>query len=278
MKSMGYKEKIGVGIVTCNRPSFFLKSFKSMPEYIDELVVVNDGADFEDWKKLLDIKKFHYIHNNINVGVGKSKNKIFKHLLDKGCEHIFTVEDDIIVKDPDVFNAYIHARNVTGIQHFNFGYHGPANRGNISKGQPQPRFIVECGDVQIAINMHSVGAFSYYSKEVLEKVGLIDEAFLNAFEHVDHDYRIANAGYCTPYWNWPDLANSYEMLDEIECSENSSSIRPRKDWQENIQKGYHLFTKKHTFSPAWQNSVPDSTPVIVQNIMRQIFKKHSKIK
>jgi GT2 family glycosyltransferase len=275
---MGNKEKIGVGIITCDRPDFFLKCFKSIPSYIDHLVVINDGYKFEDWKKLLKIKNFHYEHNRQNIGVGKSKNKALKYLLHLNCEHIFIIEDDIIIKDPDVFKKYIEARNITGIQHFNFGYHGPANRGNVSGGTPSPRFVVDYGKVQIAINMHSVGAFNYYTREVLEKVGLIDEEYTNAFEHVDHDYRIANAGYCTPYWNWPDLANSFDLLNEIECSEKSSVIRPRKDWQENIQKGFQIFQKKHTFSPAWQNSVPDSTPVIVKRIMQQIYKKYSKQK
>jgi GT2 family glycosyltransferase len=274
---MDSKEKIGVGIVTCNRPQFFLKCFKSIPKGV-ELVVVNDGSNFEDWQKLLKDKDFTYIHNKQNLGVGKSKNILFKELLKKKCDHIFIIEDDIIVKDPNVFSEYIKARNITGIQHFNFGYHGPANRGNVSKGAPNPRFIVDYGEIKIAINMHSVGAFCYYTKEVLEKVGLLDEEYTNAFEHVDHDYRIANAGYCTPYWNWPDLANSCDYLDEVECSEKSSSIRPRSDWQSNIQKGAATFQKKHTFLPAWQNCVPDSTPVIVKRIMKTIFNKHSKQK
>lgn len=251
-------DKIGIGIVTCNRPKFFLKCFRSIPNnYV--LAVVNDGADFEDISKLQEEKPFTYFHNTENLGVGRSKNKLFRYLLGSGCEHIFIVEDDIIVKNHKVFDEYIKLRRKTGLQHFNFGYHGPANKGNISKGKPTPRYIFDYGDIKLAVNTHSVGAFCYYSKEVLEKVGLIDEDYTNAFEHVDHDYRIAKAGYSTPYWNWPDLANSIDYLDEIECSESSSAIRPRNDWMENIQKGAKLFKEKHGFNPAWQNAVPDTT-------------------
>ena len=127
-------------------------------------------------------------------------------------------------------------------------------------------------DIKLAVNTHSVGAFCYYSKEVLEKVGLIDEDYTNAFEHVDHDYRIAKAGYSTPYWNWPDLANSTDYLDEIECSESSSAIRPRNDWMENIQKGAKLFKEKHGFNPAWQNAVPDTSPEKVLTFLKKIKK------
>ncbi|NBP00768.1 MAG: glycosyltransferase family 2 protein [Proteobacteria bacterium] len=262
-------DKVGVGIVTCNRPNFFIKCFNSIPKDLT-IVIVNDGKDFSDWKKLITGPNIHYIHNKTNMGVGKSKNKLFKELLKHKCKHIFIIEDDIVVKDPKVFEQYIKASQVSGIQHFNFGYHGPANRGGISGGSPAPRFIVDYGNIKIAINAHSVGAFCYYTKEVLEKVGLLDEDYTNAFEHVDHDYRIYKAGYGTPYWNFPDLANSCDYLEEIECSERSSSIRPRNDWRENIMKGAALFLKKHSYNPAWQNAVPDSSKEDVIKLLKKL--------
>lgn len=269
---------IGVGIVTCNRPDFFVKCYKSIPKDYN-ITVVNDGTDFEDWKKLQQSPTFEYIHNKQNIGVGRSKNVLFRSLLKKGCEHIFLIEDDIIVKDPKVFEKYIEARNVTGIHHFNFGYHGPANKNNISGGPPAPRFIVEYPqNIRIAINAHSVGAFCYYTKEVLEKVGLMDEEYTNAFEHVDHDYRIFKAGYGAPYWAFPDLADSMDYLDEIQCSEASSAIRPRKDWMENIQKGVQLFIKKHGYSPAWQNCVPVMSETEIKKVLKDVYKKHAKRK
>lgn len=266
--------KIGIGIVTCNRPDFFLKSIMSMPDD-HTLAVVNDGCDFKDLRKLQEKKHFHYTHNKTNQGVGKSKNTLFRYLLKQKCDHIFIVEDDIVVKGHEIFDKYIEARNKTGIQHFNFGYHGPANRGGISGGQPTPRYVFEYNGIKLAINTHSVGAFCYYSRNVLEKVGLIDENFLNAFEHVDHDYRISKAGFCTPYWNWPDIADSYLFLDELACSENSSAIRPRADWKENIMRGAELFKQKHKFSPAWQNAVPDTSFDNLKAILKDIHNKYA---
>jgi len=265
---------IFVGIVTCNRPLFFNKCYERIKkcEDIDFIAIVNDGTDNIDVDK-----KDQYIKNVKNLGVGASKNELFKAALKQPqVKHIFIIEDDIIVKDKNVFKNYINASKKTGIQHFMFGYHGPANKGNVSGGTPSPRYIIEYNDVKIAINMHSVGAFCYYSREVLDRVGLIDEKFLNAFDHVDHDYRISKAGYCTPYWNWPDLANSYELLDEIECSENSSTIRPRKDWQDNIKKGAEYFYSKHGVMPAWQNCIPDTSKPELLKIMKQIYNNYAK--
>jgi GT2 family glycosyltransferase len=271
---MNTNDKIFVGVVTCNRPNFFKQCFEHIKKCsnIDYIGVVNDGK--EDINRDILVPSVQYIHNRVNLGVGKSKNILFKQALEKqDVKHIFIIEDDILIKEQEIIDLYIQASKISGIEHFMFGYHGPANRGNISRGQPCPRFIVDYGKLQIAINTHSVGAFCYYTRNVLETVGLIDEEYLNAFEHVDHDYRIAKAGLTTPYWNWPDVANSYEFLDEIECSENSSSIRPRSDWMDNIKKGAHLFYKKHGLMPAWQNCVPDSSKQKVIDFLKQLKTK-----
>lgn len=260
---------IFLGIITCNRSHFFKQCYESVKniKHLDFLAVVNDGQDDVD----VDNDTF-YVKNKKNLGVGKSKNVLFKKAIELGAEHIFLMEDDIIIKNKEVLNEYIRAKNITGIQHFCFAYHGPANKNGVSKGKACPRYIVDYGDIKLSINTHSVGAFCYYSKEVLNKVGLIDEKFINAFEHVEHSYRIAKANYTTPYWNWPDLANSMDYLDEIECSENSSTIRPREDWQKNIENAAIYFKEKHGVLPAWQNCVQDTSESDVKNIMKIIFK------
>jgi len=261
---------IFLGIITCNRSKFFKQCYESVKNIknLDFLAVVNDGEEDID----VDENVF-YVKNKKNIGVGKSKNILFKKAIEVGADHIFIMEDDIIVKNAEVLNEYIRAKNVTGIQHFCFAYHGPANKNGISGGKPAPKFIIDYGDIKVSINTHSVGAFCYYSKEVLDKVGIIDEKFVNAFEHVEHSYRIAKDGYTTPYWNWSDLANSTDYLDEIECSEKSSTIRPRKDWQKNIENAALYFKEKHGVLPAWQNCVPNTSEADVKNIMKDIFKR-----
>jgi GT2 family glycosyltransferase len=262
--------KIGVGVITCNRVDFLKKCIDSIPLHkIDEHVIINDGdrfpVEFTD-----DNRKILIIEHITNAGVGKSKNDALEYLLSKDCDHIFLIEDDIIIKDENVFDEYIKASKVTGIGHFMFGYHGPANKAGISKGKPKPRKTIEYpDDIRINLNQHCVGAFCYYSKEALEDVGLMDEAYTNAFEHVDHSYMLSKAGYCTPYWWWPDIANSTDYLDELACSEESSSIKPREDWMINIREAAKYFTQKHHYSPAWQNAVPDVTLTDVILFLRE---------
>jgi GT2 family glycosyltransferase len=266
---MNTMQNIGVGIVTCNRPDFYNKCLASVPEDIFT-VTVNDGKGIE---QIPERKNHVFIQNDKNIGVGKSKNLLFKEILKNNKDHIFIIEDDMLIKNSKIFEKYIKAREITGIQHFCFAYHGPANKNGISGGLPCSRFVIEYpSNIKIAIAMHAVGSFCYYTREVLEKVGLIDEEFLNAFEHVEHSYRIAKAGYTTPYWNWSDLADSPEYIHEMMCSEFSSAIRPRSDWRENIIKGASLFYKKHGYNPAWQNAVPDTPKEKIIDILKQIKK------
>jgi GT2 family glycosyltransferase len=261
--------KIGIAIITCDRPKFLEKCLESIPFNYNRSpkVVVNDGnhkynlEQIENMysKKLVSTDmKLIQEHGKEYQGVCKSKNKAFKYLLEQDCDYIFIIEDDMVFTG-DVFEEYIRAYKSTGIHHFSFAYHGPANRGNVSHGTPQPRKVVNYGDVQISLNANCVGAVCFYTRQCLEDVGLFDENFdKNNFEHVDHTYRLAKAGYTTPYWWFADIANSYDYIDEQACSEENSSIRRGDNWQQKIWESAQLFKDKHGYMPAWQGCVPDT--------------------
>ena len=262
-------EKIGLGIITKDRPQFL----KRLLDSIDgcnwlELIIINDGDPFEC------PGYNYYIHTNeTNLGVAASKNKAMKHLLDIGCDHIFLIEDDMLIKDPNIFQAYIDASKKSGIQHLMFGYHGPANKNGISHGKPCPRLVVDYGDFSIAFNQHCVGAFCYYSSKSLEDVGLIDEKFRNAFDHVSHSYELALKGYSTPYWWWADLANSLDYIEEQACSEENSSIKTPESmqkWQDNIRGSMDYFKEKFGVFPFGSDGVPDTMEQDVLTFLKSV--------
>jgi GT2 family glycosyltransferase len=255
--------KIGVGIITCNRKEFYEKCYNSIPKNIGEIVTVNDSGFPEAYGSGA------VIVNPTNEGVGKSKNKALKYLLNAGCEYLFLIEDDIIVKNPNVFDYYINAYKETGIHHFMYGLHGPANKLN---SKAHPRLIVEyTNNLKIRFNTHCVGAFCFYTRKCLETSGLMDEKFQNAWEHVEHSYTLAKKGFCPAYWWWPDIDKSEEYLDELACSEVSSTIRGRTDWQDNIQKGMEYFKSKHGHYPV---SVPDTQHLEVVEKLKNIKMQH----
>lgn len=254
------KEKIGIGIVTCNRPHYLEKLLESVADCNwAEFIIVNDGDK-------LELPGYnYYLHNNEkNLGVGKSKNVAMKHLMDKGCDYIFIIEDDVVILDSAVFNKYIQASKVCGIQHFNYGPGSPFNRkqsiqnfdlhnrhelSNTSK--PDPRITVEYStDVSIDLYTHCAGVFSFFTKNILDTVGLHDEQYFNAWEHVDHTYRIIQANGHPPFWWFADIHDSYLYIRTQESAiKDSVTATDKTQWFKNIAEGREIYKSKHGFYP-----------------------------
>jgi GT2 family glycosyltransferase len=233
--------KIGLGIITHNREEYFQKVIETIPfNKVSSCVVVNDGTPYTNYPHLL---KYNLIENKTNLGVGKTKNKAIQFLLDEGCDHIFIMEDDILIKRENVFEKYIEASKIVGIQHFNFALHGPANRD--SNYKPKPLVTLKHEGVEFQLYGACVGAFTYYSRKCIEEVGLMDENFFNATEHVEHTYQIIKAKMHPPFWTFADIKNSDEYLEEIENSIQQSSIGNRSDFLDSFFKASDYFKSKH---------------------------------
>lgn len=265
-------DKVGLGIITCNRQPFYQQCIDSISlDCVDELITINDGAAYFDHKPV-----GYFVQHSENKGVGVSKNEALQYLLDKGCDHLFLIEDDIIVKDNEVFQKYINTAAATGMWHLMFGYHGPANKDQ--NKNPNPRAIAEIRGQKVALNRHCVGAFCYYHRAILNHIGLMDEEYVNAWEHVDHSYQIVKAGLLPAFWWWPDVENSCDYLDELACSEVSSTIRPRPDWKDNIITGANHFKNKHGYIPG---QIPDTSPEDIDkklNFIKDNYSKNEKIR
>lgn len=254
--------KIGVGIITCNRPDYLrqlLVSLVPCEEYIDDLVVVNDGETISDF----DLHQGIWLDNPHNLGVAKSKNKALKYLIDKGCDNLFLIEDDMLIKDPTVFQQYVHASKVSGIQHFNYGPGSPFNRKQTIQNfdlhnrheldehsDPNPKLIVEYPTCKIALYEHTVAMFSFFTKNVIDRVGYFPEEYDRCWEHVDHTYQIIKAGYHPPFWWFADLANSHELITEAPGAiQNSSIAQNKEEWMDRVMKGREIYRKKHGHYP-----------------------------
>jgi GT2 family glycosyltransferase len=271
------KEKIGVGIITCNRKDYLVNLLESIANRNDlELVVVNDGDPLEvpGWN-------YYVINNETNLGVGKSKNKAMQHLLDKGCDYIFIIEDDMIVLDDTVFEKYIQASKVSGIQHFNYGPGSPFNRKQTisnfdlhnrhlldQHSEPNPKLVVEYGnDIKVSLFEHTVAMFSFFTRKVLEEVGLIDENYYNAWEHVDHTYCIIKAGYHPPFWWFADIYESHKYLTEAPGAiDNSSIANKTEQWEKNVYGGREIYKQKH-------GHYPNEPPYVTKEQVVSVIKK-----
>lgn len=237
------RKRIGCRIITCNRAESFQRLLRSLEGInLNAIVIVNDGAE------MASVVGAEVITNEFNLGVGRSKNKALKYLLEKGCDHIFLIEDDVYVKDCTVFDRYIEASERSGIQHLNFSQHGNLNRKK--SGAPKPIARVVSGGAELDIYKHCVGAFSYYSRKCLGTVGLIDERYFNALEHVDHTYEIIKAGMHPSFWTFADIAESNEYIGDEAWSVEQSNISSRADHEASVVAALEIFRGKHGVVPS----------------------------
>lgn len=279
------REKIGVGVITCNRKTYFLGCINSMDiSEIDCFVVINDGDEYVDIS--LD-NKIVYLQNKKNLGVAKSKNKAMKHLFDQGCDYIFIIEDDMIIRDPTVFQQYVNAYKASGIHHFNYGPGSPFNRKQRIQNfdlhnrhlldndtEPNPKLVVDYGTCKIALYEHTVAMFSFFTRTLLEQnIGYMCEDFDNCWEHVSSTNYIIKAGYHPPFWWFADLANSHELIEEAPGAiENSSIAKDKSAWMEKVMAGREIYKEKHGYYP---NQPPQYTQEQVIQILKDLRKKRT---
>lgn len=260
-----YMEKIGVGIVTCDRINFLNNCLKSLPKINGPVVIINDGQqDISKHVKNFKNESF-LIQHKTNQGVGISKNDALQYLLGQNVKHLFILEDDILILKDNVFDKYIEASKVSGIKHFNYGPGSPFNRKqdpNVQwdlhnrhlcnqHSEPNPKKIIDYGqDVKVSLFEHTVAMFSYFDRDVLKQVGLHDEQFYNAWEHVDLTYRIIKAGYHPPFWWFADIFDSHKYLTEAPGAIDNSSIANKKEqWEKNVYGGREKYKIKHGHYP-----------------------------
>ena len=213
--------------------------------------------------------------------MAKSKNKALRHLLDKGCDYLFIIEDDMVIKDPTAFNQYVHAHKVSGIHHFNYGPGSPFNRKQVIQNydlhnrhlldqdsEPNPRLIVDYGSCKIALYEHTVAMFSFFTREVIEKVGFFPEEYDRCWEHVCLTYSIIKAGYHPPFWWFSDLANSHELMVEAPGAiENSSIAKDKDEWMKRVMEGREIYRNKHGHYP---NQPPLTTKEDAIKVLRRL--------
>ena len=259
--------KIGLAIITCRRYNYFTQCLKAVEQNkrdLSYIVAINDGTPYNDFKKP-DWMNEYIVHPQ-NKSVGVAKNQGMRALLKAGIELIFIMEDDMILKDPDIFKKYIETAQSSGIHHLNYALHGPANKK--PDGTPNPRQIVDYGDIKVVLYPHCVGAFSYFLRGVILNTGYHDERFKNAWEHVEYTYQIIKKGLHPPFWWFADIENSGNYITEIPGSiGEGSSISHTTEWTDNMKRGALWFEKKHNYIPV---KVPDTSPEQVQEILTQI--------
>jgi len=274
--------KIGIGLITCDRPHFLKKSLKRLENFSfitrgnAKFVIVDDGNSTAIIDDRPEFAK--YIKTSGRIGVAKAKNLALQYLIDEKCSDYFLLEDDIEILSESIFDSYIEASKKTGIQHFNYGLHGNHNRDQ--NGLPVIRNSNSYPNgITIDLYGNLLGALSYFSKKCLDDIGLLDENFYNAMEHVDHTYQSILKGYHPPFRWFADISNTEGLIKDIVDDHKESVIRSQDNFQETFKNGLDQFIKKNNFSvvhgygPAEKFSSFDEVKQSLKNIWNQLAEK-----
>jgi GT2 family glycosyltransferase len=234
--------KVGFGIVTCERPDEFSVLADSiethLSDLIDDLYIYQDGGRPYVFQKNERVNVAYVAATNRGVAIGK--NWLLNRMLNAECDWIFLAEDDLVVTDPQAITGYIAAAEQSGLHHLMFHGHGDGNLAD-------PVSI----DGPVTTWPNYVGAYCLYSRECLLDVGLLDEHFHNAMEHVEHTLRLAEAEWTTPWQGAADATGSENWLAEQDVD---SVLCYRPDWQANISAARDY----------WRGAYPSTYPLVFQ--------------
>lgn len=218
-----YKEKkVGLAIITYERPEFCSRTFESaysnLKDIVDVWVISDDGSNPESITKVIsDIIK---ISSEViflpgeHKSIAANKNRALKMLMSLNCDYIFLCEDDMEIISPQAVSGYIDESIRTGVEHMSFAHHGS----NVDMGKS--------GD-WLGLELYSacVGAWSFFTRNAIEVAGGFDERLVNAYEHAEHTSRISKARLTHPFWSFPDVVGSKNWIRPQNNAIESSKLR-----------------------------------------------------
>jgi len=246
-------EKIGVGIVTYNSENYYKDLFNSIDQTkIDHLVTVNGGDEYS--------KQYgnHWIQHKVNKYPAVCRNDAITALLKENCDHIFIIEDDMVIQDSHIFQKYSETSKTSGLKYFAFV------STSWESGTPEkrtPRLVVEYSkNTSVSFYKNMCNEFTYHHKSCYDKVGFYDSQFRDPFD-IDMAYRESQQNYASPFWWFADITNSdFYIKNNPVAVSRLQAERPDGNREQRIQEQWKLFIAKHGLMV---NQIPDTDKSLV---------------
>jgi len=267
-----FKEKTALAIITCNREDFLEKSLSTVDfNAVDKVFIINAGKHLQ--KVPDNVTLIQCIRNPTVVGI--AKNIALREMKHAGYEFLFLMEDDVLVKNNEVFQKYIETAMDSGLWagQLSYGTHGGIGGGNVGKeGEALTRLTVQYDKHKVDLYKHSLHAFVLYHANTIDHIGYMSENYLNAAEHLDHYYVAFLKGLGNHYWYFPDIENSFEYLEDIDKNHENSVIRKSDDFSQNFSQSWGIFKEKYS---AYPHEITDSSTEEVQERLDFLEKNYS---
>lgn len=255
------KDKIGVGITTYNSESYYKALYESLPlDKIDCLVTVNGGDKYQN------NYAGEWIQHTQNKYPSACRNECVNHLLEQGCEHIFIIEDDMIILNPNIFDEYINASKKTGLKYLcftsiSFGSGAAHNR--------TPKVIIDYPTgASIAFYQNMCNEFTYHHRSAFLNTGLYDANMRDAFD-VDMAYRESKENYSSLFWWFADIVNADNfIMNNPNAISRMAADRPDGSRSDISHKIWEYFYNKHQIKV---NNIPIPSLGELKIKLKQIY-------
>jgi hypothetical protein len=136
----------------------------------------------------------------LDSNIAKSKNKALKEGLISNKDYIFLVEDNCIVLDDSIYKKFVDVSQKTGIEVLTWA-EGGTNRKLPFDEDPYINYYTDFPT-----------AFVMYTRNAIEKVGLLDENMPpNTWQELEHSKRIGDQDMSTPFGMFASPKNITEL-------------------------------------------------------------------
>lgn len=232
-------ERVGVGVVTCERPGLFRRACESVDRYAagvaDVLCFHQDGPAVYDWYPRAEWDRFRTV-DGANVAV--AKNLLLQWMSDRRCDHLFLLEDDTVLTDRRAVSGYVAAVKASGVHYLSAHPHGDVT--------------TACAGVDGPVTLWAhVGAmWTYLSRHGCEVGGLYDARFGNHHGDIELPQRWARLGLCSGWGRLPDATGSEAWVSPRCLTRGESLIGNRPGWAE----------ENAAMLAWWAETMPETVP------------------
>ncbi|RKY22919.1 MAG: hypothetical protein DRP79_10010 [Planctomycetota bacterium] len=200
--------RVGVVVLNCNGLGELIPCLESLRRStyrpLEICVVDNASTDGSPERVAADFPEVNLIRSPVNLGWSRGNNRGIRHLLDKGIDYIWIINNDVEI-DPDCVSRLVELcedRPDVGVCGPLIYYWEPRDRVWFAGGYVDFDRL-EAGHCSTVDEFRSLpatrryisGCAMFVRREVFERVGLIDERFFIYCEDADFGLRAGRAGF-----------------------------------------------------------------------------------
>lgn len=216
---MTYKGVVGLGVTTWKRPGLFRECRASILRHlagvVDYVVVVQDGGECY----IRDCPSYwRTVDHGDNWGWARSKNQCLDRLVTLGCNHLFMIEDDVLVTDRRAVTGYIDAAEQTGLGYLSGHPWGEASTPLVEVDGPVTWWAY-------------VGSWwTYMSRTAYQTAGGYDTVLGNVNGDIELVQRWGQHGMGCRWGRIPDATGSENWVEPRCLTPDQSTIMAQPDW------------------------------------------------